>query len=71
MASHLSQQKELEPQTTAWFHQKEVTFSDMLSLVRDHRWEENYFLNSQFGAEMRKLDPEIREILLDQLSSVA
>jgi hypothetical protein len=38
----LSKSNELIPQSTAWYHKQEITFSDVLTYVRRHIWEGKY-----------------------------
>jgi hypothetical protein len=42
IALRLSKSNELIPQSTAWYHKQEITFSDVLTYVRRHIWEGKY-----------------------------
>jgi hypothetical protein len=67
IALKLSKSKELIPQTTAWYHKQDVTFTDVLAYVRRHIWEGKYNkpINSSGYALFQW------ESLLDQLATVA
>jgi len=58
--------------STAWYRKKgEATFSDILAFVKRSIWVKNYFNDSSFNEEYRKIKPEQWESLLDQLARAA
>ena len=59
--------KQLAPYTrraaaaSAWYHKKRPTFSDTLAAVRRELWREQGFVTSRRAADMRKLQPALRD----------
>jgi hypothetical protein len=70
IALRLSKSKELIPQSTAWYHKQDVTFSDVLAYVRRHIWEGKYNKSmNNSGYVLFHINEW--ESLLDQLADVA
>ncbi len=58
-------------ETAAWYHKPEATFSDCLTLVRQHLWGARYLVNSVPKAECVQLPWEAFECLLHDLPLAA
>jgi hypothetical protein len=70
IALRLSKSKELTPQSTAWYHKQDVTFSDVLAYVRRHIWEGKYNKSmNNSGYVLFHINEWVS--LLDQLAAVA
>ena len=70
IALRLSKSKELIPQSTAWYHKHDVTFSDVLAYVRRHIWKGKYNKSmNNSGYVLFHINEW--ESLLDQLAAVA
>ena len=61
----------LTPRTTAWYAKAEVTFSDVLALVRRTLWAHNNFGTSVDANECLLFPKAAWEAVLDQLAATA
>jgi hypothetical protein len=58
--------------STAWYNKNSAaTFSDIIAYVRRSIWTENYFNDSSFKGDYRKIHRKQWKTLLDQLSRSA
>ena len=71
MGEGLSKQMPLKPQSTAWYWKEEVSFSDVLGLVRRPIWSEKYLYNSRVGDDGVLFSRDEWQVLLDQLAAAA
>jgi hypothetical protein len=71
LALRLHPTGQLLVETTAWYHKPEPTFSDCITLVRQHIWRARYLGNSALPAEDVQLSREAFEVLLNDLPLVA
>ena len=71
MADAINVLNPLEAENTAWYHKKEVTFSDALKEVRRHLWASRYLKSSREKPEPLEI-PTGGELhsLIDQLAAV-
>ncbi len=63
-------QGELIPQGSAWYKKTEITFSDIMALMRRKTWEDKY-LNSKIAPEQKVLSQDDLHVLIHQLLNVA
>jgi len=66
----ISKGKELIPQTTAWYQKQDVTFSDVLALVRRYIWADKY-VKSIHGTGYVLFPIQKWEAILDLLAAAA
>jgi hypothetical protein len=71
LALRLRPTGQIPVETAAWYHKTEATFSDCLTLVRQHLWGARYLVNSGPKAECVQLPREAFECLLTDLPLAA
>jgi hypothetical protein len=71
LALRLSHDGQIPVPVTAWYHKAEPTFSDGLSLVRQHRWRARYVVNSTPEGECMQFPQEALDLLIHDLSLAA
>ncbi len=64
------QQGRLTPKTWAWYRKQEVTFSDIMAVIRRNIWTSKY-LNSQSSPQQKVFSQEDLNTLIDQLLDAA
>lgn len=62
---------QLPVETTAWYHKSEATFSDCLTLVRQHLWRTRFYTTSASTADRVQFPRESFECLLNDLPLAA
>ena len=68
IANRMHQSKAIRPAKTAWYNKKgEVTFSDVIALIRRAIWSEKYFSNSGSTDESIKLTTNEVEFFINQM----
>jgi hypothetical protein len=71
LALHFSPSGQLPVETTAWYHKSEATFSDCLTLVRQHLWRTRFYTTSASTADLVQFPREPFECLLNDLPLAA
>ena len=71
IANHILRSVKLVQRKSAWYAKGDVTFSDLLALVRRWIWAEKYFVNSVNRGDAVVIPLKQWESLLDQLAAVA
>ena len=63
-------QGELIPRGSAWYKKTEITFSDLMALMRRKTWGDKYF-NSEIPPEQKVFSQDDLQVLIYQLIKVA
>jgi len=61
---------ELIPKGSAWYKKTEITFSDIIALMRRKTWGDKYF-NSEISTEQKVFSQDDLQVLIHQLLNVA
>jgi hypothetical protein len=64
LALQLSQSAPIPVSATAWYRNVEPTFTDGLTLVRQHLWRARYVVNSTPEAESMPFPPQVVDLLI-------
>jgi len=62
---------QLPVETTAWYHKSQASFSDCLTLVRQHLWRTRFCTNSALSADLVQFSQEAFEYVLNDLPLAA
>ncbi len=71
MATRLSESVEIIPEKASWYPKSEVTFSDVLTIVRRQLWRAKYLVQSTADAEYLLFPAQDWESLIDRLATAA
>ena len=71
LALRLRPSGQIPVESAAWYHKPEATFSDCLTLVRQHIWRARYLVHSAPKADLVQLPREAFECLLNDLPLAA
>ena len=69
-ALHFYRNGELTPQSSAWYKKPEITFSDLIAVMRRKTWGRKY-LNSEKSPQQKLFSQDDIQVLIDQLLGVA
>ena len=70
LAHRLTRGQPLPTQSTAWYHKREATFSDVLAFVRHHLWTHPNFMQSPFSPKPASISQGWQPFLVDLLAQV-
>ena len=71
MALNFHQNQVISPASAAWYDKKEVTFSDILTLVKVHIWKATWRHQSVTTKDDKALDEKELQTLFEQLAAAA
>ena len=71
MGKRLDEQQRLQPNITAWYAKRALTFSDVLAAVRKRIWTFNHFSTSAETTEVEKYSYQIRYLWQVLINAVA
>ena len=63
LTNHLRQHQQIPVQSTAWYKKEKPTFSDCLYWVRQHIWQQQFFVHSTSQGHMIQLPHELIDLL--------
>lgn len=71
IANHLSQTVEIIPEQTSWYSKDEVTFSDVLTIVRQQLWKAKFLVHSTRDGKYLLFPKQDWEYLIARLATAA